>query len=169
MWAVGLESCVSPGLTPTAAPLLQPTLLDGAAGRLTASFVGRILTFATRRLTPDITTTSDLSATKAADQLSSRHVGVVGRWLLLQSSALTVEDGLDFLGGQSAEAQNAGGRQCTAPMSRWMFAPGAAAATSPPSGRCHDSSEETAACNMEQVSFFAAEMEPEQEVSVTCR
>lgn len=101
-WAVGLESRVSPGLAPTAAPLLHLTLLDGAAGRLTAPFVRRILTLAAHcgHLTPDATTTSDLcaSATKAADQLSSRHVGA-GHWLLLQSSALTAEDGLDFLGG----------------------------------------------------------------------
>lgn len=116
-WAAGLESRVSPGLAPTAAPLLHLTLLDSAAGRLLAPFVRRILTLAARRghLTPDTTTTSDLSAsaTKAANQLSSRHVGA-GHRLLLQSSALTAEDELDFLGGQSGEAQNTGGRPCTA-------------------------------------------------------
>lgn len=72
---------------------------------------------------------------------------------------MAAEDGLDFLGGQSGEAQNAGGRHAQqGEMSQWMFA---AAATPPPSARWRDSSEGTAGCNMEQVSFFSTEMEPD--------
>lgn len=87
VWGARLESHVSPGLAPP----------PDAIGRCSRMFDGSVcpLDIDLADLTPDTTTTSDLSAsaTKAADW----HVGA-GHWLLLQSSALTTEDGLDFLG-----------------------------------------------------------------------